>query len=1169
MSLPVERSVPASDGPTLVEILASRAQLAPAGLAFAFLADDGGIHAQHTYAELDQEARAIGARLQGLGTEGECVLLAYAPGLSFVAGFFGCLYAGAIGIPLPLPRAKASPEGLLRIVRDSHARVAMTAATTLGRLEQQFAKYDDDARPVWIASDDTETELADAWTAPPSDASALAYLQYTSGSTSDRKGVMISHANVTNNVDAIDTGFQHTDKSVFVSWLPHFHDLGLVGGILQPLYHGCPAYLLSPTAFVQQPARWLNAVTQYRGTHTMSPNFGFDACVRQVSPEQCVGLDLGCWEVALSGAETVRQETLDAFTEKFGPFGFGAETLDPAYGLAEATLVVSGGMKGEPPRMTRADAVELERGRIVAASEAVSFRWIVGCGQVVDETEVAIVDPSTRRRRAAYEVGEIWVRGPGVARGYWQRPAETEETFGALLEDGTTGPFLRTGDLGYLDQGELFITGRLKDVIVIRGSNHYPQDIEWTVEQCDPALKAGCGAAFSIEEDGGERLIVAQELTREGLRKADLNAISAAARRAVAEEHNLQLRRLVFLRTGTVPRTSSGKIQRRRTRADYLEGQLDTVSVPAAVSEPSMAPGALAENDTSSRLHPAATPAPTADDLVGWLREYADGRLNSRLMDALRSIPPHVVLDFGNRGLLGLEVPRELGGTGLNHREAARVLEQLGAIDQTLAMMVIVHNTLGIRPILKSAAPTRRDVLVPTLARGRELAAFAITEPEAGSSPQHIVSTATPDGPTDWRLHGRKSWSGTAGWASVINVFVRTLGADGTKLGTSGFVVSSGSKGLRMGAEALTLGVRGMVQNTIHLEGVRVGADDLLGPAAGGMTVAQDAMMHGRLSIGATSVGGIKRCIQLMHRYATRRTISTGRLIENPVMLGRLGSLSGAVTALEALVHQIAGRRDQGKDVPLEAYVACKTAGPEWLWRAADSLVQFLGGRGYIETNEASRLLRDARVTRILEGPTEALTMFLGSRVVNAGERKFLSSTLGAKEVADRLDGAAGAILERCTAPHARFADATTATRWAYALIGEVATNAFLLAALLAYEREEAPHQSFTAWAWRHFEHSVDVALKGPAEEATELDPEGAARAVDEFVARIGDTEQHLAGEELELDAMLTREHVSVHRNSTVAPETNTPEEAPQTAPVEPPGDELHDAVTTTHTPWR
>ena len=1090
---------------TLVSVLRERAALHPEAPACTYLGDTGQVKGSLSYAELDAAARAIAARLQGLGAAGECAILLYPPGLEFLSAFFGCLYSGVIAVPLPVPRVSASLRQFSGIVGDLDSRLVLTTERSLSRLQ----KLDTDlfAPLSCLATESTAPAMARAWREPEIDPAGVAYLQYTSGSTSDRKGVIVSHANVIANLNGIAERFAHHADSVSVNWLPHFHDLGLVSGLLQPLYHGHPNILLSPTAFVQQPIRWLRAISAYRGTYSNSPNYGYDLCVRRVTDAQIDELDLGSWDVALNGAEPVRWQTVEAFAEKFARAGFRATSMYPAYGLAEATLVVTGADAGTRPRAVHVDASALEDDRIVAASDPAQARALVGCGRALAATDVAIVDPASRKRLADNMIGEIRVRGPAVAAGYWQREAETLADFGAELVDAPGTRWLCTGDLGFLRDGDLFITGRAKDLIIIRGGNHYPQDIEWTIEQSHPAFRAGCGAAFSIETPDGEQLVVACEIERDYLRELDPAELGRIARRAVAEAHDLQLATLVLLKTGTVPRTSSGKIQRRQCRASYLAGELDSVG-----------------EDSVERVAPAASasaPVPDPDTLIAWLRAYASERLNSRLMDERRAISPPVLLDFGNAGVLGLQVPRSHGGCEFGYVATMRVLAQLGAIDPTLTMMTIVHNTLGIGPIMQAAAPALRDELLPRLASGRELAAFAITEPGAGSNPQAIAATATPQGTAGWRLDGEKIWSGTAGWASVINVFAQNIDENGQPHGMSGFAVDRGTRGLVIGPEALTLGMRGMVQNAIRLDHAHVPRERLLGEAGAGFAVAREAMMQGRLAIGAACVGGMKRCVQLLLRYAERRDISTGRLRDNPVLRHRLGELGAATAAVEALVMHIAGALDRDEAVPLDAYVVCKTAGPEWFWRAADDLVQFLGGRGYIETNIAPQLLRDARVTRILEGPTEPLLMFLGSRILNdAGDfERLLTTDLGAADIFRTLATAAADVAAR--AERGPFSGHADAHRWACLQIGQFATEAVLLAVLTRADDGSAGATFRRQWAERRFASALETARAHCGEHAVALDAAGLDELRDTYAAQIGDIEQTLAGEDHALDPLL------------------------------------------------
>ncbi len=774
---------------------------------------------------------------------------------------------------------------------------------------------------------------------------------------------------------------------------------------------------------------------------------------------------------------------------------------------------MSGGAKAESPKICHVTATALREHRVeVSASE--QTQAIVSCG--IEAQQVAIAHPDTLTRCAEDQVGEIWVAGESIAQGYWMRSDETAQAFGVHLAADREYPpkkFLRTGDLGFIHAGELYVTGRIKDAIIIRGRNYYPQDIERTVEQSHPGLRSGHGAAFGVEIDKEERLVVVQEVERSGWRSLPVEAVIESIRAAISYQHELQVYAVLLLKPGSIPKTSSGKIQRYACRAGFEDDSLSVIGKwqAAGVETQLIAPLQAGSKVTNSSTR--------ADPLIDWLRDYANEQINSRIIDERRCIPPYIVLDFGNQGLLGMQVPPEYGGLGLGHYDTMRVLEQLGAIDPTLSLFVGLNNILGIRPILHYGSSQLREQLLPLLATGRELAAFALTEPTAGSNPQAITAQAIPRPDGGWRLQGSKIWSGSAAWAGVTNVFVQHQDTDGRLQGISGFAVRKGT-GMRQGAEALTMGMRGMVQNTVYLNDVTVDTEQLLGQAGSGMQVAQDAMMYGRLAIASASVGGMKRCAQLMLRYSSRRAISTGKLLENPFVLNRLSEITAAITAVETLVAEIAQRLDAGEVVPPELYAACKTAAPEFYWQAADSLVQVLGGRGYIETNLAPQILRDARVLRIFEGPTETLNWFLGSRIHESNSlQAFISQSWNAPEVAQRLHTAAQQIYERYT--HSNADNSVSGIRWAAILTGEVATFAILWAALYAawMQSQSQPLLQAIDWTQFHFEQKLAQALLTnkpailPKETTTDL--------ISNYVQAIGDIQQTLAGEDCELDELL------------------------------------------------
>lgn len=577
---------------TLVDALHYHAAHQPERRALAFLEDGEQETGQLTYADLDRRVRVIAAHLQNLRAAGERVLLLYPPGLEYVAAFFGCLYAGAIAVPIYPPRPNRTLTRLREIAADAEATVALTSTAILSHLQSSL--QDEPALRVlrWVDTEALSPSLEDAWRPPDVQSDSLAFLQYTSGSTSQPKGVMVSHGNLLNNARMMHKAFELPEESSYVSWLPLYHDMGLIGCVVAPLVAGVSSILMSPLAFLQKPFRWLQAVSRYRAYVSCAPNFAYDLCVRKVTPEQRALLDLSHWRIASNGAEPVRAETLKRFTETFKECGFRPEAFYPCYGLAEATLFVSGGLNSSEPVLQTIHAESFERDRVQPAPiGAVGTRTLVSCGRAWIDERIAIVNPETMTECSSDQVGEIWAAGPHITRGYWNRPEETSRTFNAFLADTGEGPFLRTGDLGFLQDGELFIAGRLKDLIIIEGRNHHPQDIEETVEKCHAGIRpAGC-AAFSVDVDSQERLVIIAEIERShrmsqrvaaAAVKAEAQriapnggaSITQSIRRAIAENHDLQTHAVQLVKPGSIPKTSSGKIKRAACRKAFLSGDM-------------------------------------------------------------------------------------------------------------------------------------------------------------------------------------------------------------------------------------------------------------------------------------------------------------------------------------------------------------------------------------------------------------------------------------------------------------------------------------------------------------------------------------------------------------------------------------------------------------------
>ncbi len=656
--------------PTLVDLVRHRASCQADDTAFTFLADGEDEQTHLTNAELDRRARAIGAWLESLDVVGQRALLLYPPGLEFVAAFFGCLYAGVTAVPVYPPRRNRSLARIQAIADDAEARVALTTDVVLRRVEPLIDETPHLKALTWLTTDHVPQGMDQRWQRPDIHTDTLAFLQYTSGSTGTPKGVVLNHGNLLHNSALIAYAFEHTRTGTGVFWLPSYHDMGLIGGILQPLYVGRPNILMSPVAFLQKPYRWLSAITRFGATTSGGPNFAYDLCVRKITPEQKATLDLRTWEVAFNGAEPVREDTIERFCEAFTPCGFRREAFYPCFGMAEATLIVSGGYVKKPPVIGWFASDGLAVNRVVpAAPRAPGARALVGCGGNLPDQRIVIADPETRVPCPADRIGEIWVRGPSIAGGYWNRPDTTESTFRAYLADSGEGPFLRTGDLGFLQDGELFITGRIKDLIILRGVNVYPQDIEQTVERSHPYLLPNSGAAFTVESEGRERLVVVQEIERR--RKGDMTEVFDAIRRAVSREHELPVEAVVLVQAGSIPKTSSGKIQRHACRSSYVEKSLTVVAQWVASSEDSLAAPDRRPEKPKASVAAQAPRAPAAADSPA---------------DVVRVPPARAAAEPGGNGAAGRPAapPDRAGVRPGFERVAELVFEQVRLVARAL-----------------------------------------------------------------------------------------------------------------------------------------------------------------------------------------------------------------------------------------------------------------------------------------------------------------------------------------------------------------------------------------------------------------------------------------------------------------------------------------------------
>jgi acyl-CoA synthetase (AMP-forming)/AMP-acid ligase II/acyl carrier protein len=611
---------------TLIDMTCEQAATRGSHPAFTFLGDGDDETERLTYAEVERNAKAIAARLVSEKLAGERVVLLFPPGLEYITAFLGCVFAGAIAVPAYPPhpaRLQRTLPRLRAIVDDAKAAAFLTtpeigaAAGVLGDLAPELA-----SKP-WIVSRDVDASAADSWKRPDTRTESVAFIQYTSGSTGVPKGVVLTHGNLLHNQELIRTAFDNGSDLVGVGWLPLYHDMGLIGNVLNTIYVGGRIVLMSPLHFLESPVRWLRAISKFRGTVSGGPNFAFDLCARRVTEEQRETLDLSSWRVAFCGAEPIRHDTLGRFVEVFGSRGFRSEAILACYGLAESSLIVTGSLSTQGPTILAVDSARLANdGVAVAADGGGRSTTFVGCGVVAGDQDVRIVDRTNGRALGPGRVGEIWVSGGSVARAYWNNDDATEATFGATLEEAAGRRYLRTGDLGYFTEGhELVVTGRLKDLIILRGRNYYPQDVERAAERAHEALRPGSGAAFGVDIDGETVLVVVQEYDPRRSKNTsgadELAAAIDAIRGAVTESQEIVVHRVVLVAPGQIPKTSSGKIMRSATERALREGSLE-ITRESTLDSSETSPPRIAS------VSPIAEQAPTEGEIHAFLVEWFD-----------------------------------------------------------------------------------------------------------------------------------------------------------------------------------------------------------------------------------------------------------------------------------------------------------------------------------------------------------------------------------------------------------------------------------------------------------------------------------------------------------------------------------------------------------------
>lgn len=675
----------------------------PDDIAFRYLTYGGTLTDQLTYGRLDLLARSIAAQLVAMGMKGQRALLMYPPGLEFVAAFFGCHYAGVTPVPAYPPRRNRNMGRINAISEDAQAAVALTIDDVIRRSDGMLDDSPSLRRIPWLATENVPIELASDWVRPKIKGDDLALIQYTSGSTGSPKGVMLTHDNIIANCRMITWAFDMERGAEACSWLPLYHDMGLVGGVLNPLYFGTTNTLMSPVAFLARPIRWLRTISKYNSQVAGAPNFAYSLCVEKVDLADCEGIDLSNWKLAFNGAEPVRADVLRKFSEKFKSLGFDHRAHYPCYGMAESTLLITGGNRKNEPVIRHFDKNDLAEHRVTEVeSDNENGHPLVGCGRALPNEKMVIVHPETYRPLASDQIGEVWVSSPSVGAGYWNKHQATQDTFKAKVNDPEDDrEYLRTGDLGFMaDDGELFITGRLKDMIIVRGVNRYPQDIEATVERCDDRLRSGGAAAFAIEHWDREHLVVVAEVERK--RNVDLSGLLDKMRAAITTEHDLPPDAVVLVRQGSVPKTSSGKVQRHACRRHYMDRSLLVVDQWSLLEEFA----SPKENTLTAELNGRSADDPVSSDLAQIVIQQVRAVAKERARNI--DLTTNIVVDLGLDSLERLEIARELENV-FGGRFPDEVLQEIETIGEVTAA---VEKYIGTKPMV-APSPTS-EVVTPS-----------------------------------------------------------------------------------------------------------------------------------------------------------------------------------------------------------------------------------------------------------------------------------------------------------------------------------------------------------------------------------------------------------------------------------------------------------------------
>lgn len=835
---------------------------------YQFMADGINVTDTLTFSQLDERARACAAKLISMGLRGQRALLMYPSGIDFIVAFFGCQYAGVAAVPAYPPRRNRSMGRINTIAVDASTSVALTTREVIDRRNLMAVDCGHLLNQEWVATDELPIELAGDWVNPGVKADDLAIIQYTSGSTGSPKGVMLSQDNVLSNCRYITSGFQIDETASGVFWLPYYHDMGLIGGLISSFYVGGQSTTMSPAHFLAKPSRWLKAVSSVGGNVSGGPNFGYALCCEKITEEQCEGLDLSNWRVAFNGAEPIRSDVLDRFTKKFEPYGFQHQAHYPCYGMAETTLIVTGGNPATRPVVGCFDAEAIANHQVQPVEEThPNAKRMVGCGVPLLDEEVIVVDPEKRRRLSENRIGEVWVRSRSVGRGYWEKEDITQQTFQAELSDEAGKHYLRTGDLGFLQNGELYVTGRLKDMIIIRGVNRYPQDIESTAEECHRKIRAGGSAAFAVDHWDREQLVIVSEVDRS--RDTDWDEVIQCIRSAVIAEHDLPPDEIVLVRGGSTPKTSSGKVQRHACRQKYKDDELLVVVRWVADQSEAQQDGeswSLTSSNGKAAIA-SATPPELLEIVMQQVREVARERAGQLNADT------NIVVDLGLDSLERLQIANLLeeyfGGRFPD--DVLQEIETIGEVAAAVEKYIGTERRAAVaekpaavvsRKKFDGAVPERYYKIdqMPEYIRFARLKSLmvdsGIRNPFFSVHEGRIADTTVIDG-KELISYSSYNYLGMSGEAEVNQTAIDAISEFGTSVSASRLV--SGEKTIHKVFEQELAEFLG-VEDVITMAGGHATNESVIGHMVGpGDLIIHDSLAHNSIIQGAELSGARRR----------------------------------------------------------------------------------------------------------------------------------------------------------------------------------------------------------------------------------------------------------------------------------------------------------------------